>query len=126
VQTITRRSCRVARSLAPFANVPAANRVRAAVTRIVRARANAQELIADAFGESSATAAALSRRIDRLSAADAFGVRAAAADLHSLATWMNAVAESIETEEQTAGELRPHLAVIISECEKFSELAFAM
>lgn len=98
------------------AGPPSAARLRACVSRIRRAHARAGDLLEDVFGVSAALDA-LDGRVQRTADADENALLARASELHLLVTWLSAVAESIELESDAAADLRPHLAVIMSECE---------
>lgn len=113
----TERRVRAPNLRDPGPGGPSRSRVTAGVARIIRARAIAEHLWFDVFGQDSSALLALSRRIEKLSASDRLTTPQAAAELHQLATWMSAVTESIELEDDAAAELRPFLAVIIAECE---------
>jgi len=91
-------------------------RLRACVSRIRRAHARAGDLLEDVFGI-SAVVDALDARVQRTADADEGSLLDRASELHLLVTWLSAVAESIELESDSAADLRPHLAVILTECE---------
>lgn len=98
-------------------------RIRAAISRISRAYAKADRLLEDVFGIAGAVQS-LDVRVQRLvDAAATSDVQPRAEELHGLTTWFAALAESIEAESEAAFYLRPHLALIIAECELIATAA---
>ena len=94
------------------------DRITAAVARVVRHYALACDRFAHVFGVETAAAKALGARMAALRhAIDAGECVRHAEQLHSLATWLEAVCMTIELESDDAAGLAVDLATIIGECE---------
>jgi hypothetical protein len=101
----------------PVAAPPSSARISAAVARISRHFARANDSLGSVFGDGTSATNALRERVRALESAEPLDVDVCAARLHDLAVWLSAVAEAIELDDVAAATLRVDLGVIVSECE---------